>query len=238
MSLPADSIARHSLGNVFRSFLEHGAFLFNATRLAPTEEAHVARYYEFMQPKSDDVVVDLGCGCGAFGRYLKNIDPSLTVINVVNDPALIEIVKANGETGVEADMVATPLPDSCADFVTFNESIGHAEVFSAFEEASRLLKEDGKCVIKDFSPTVKPNAGVNLPNWGYMIRPPSIMIYAAAESGLTLETVQHPTQYMQHWLDIMGSSSAAKESASKHDPAALPLRTVLYKFIKGAVRGN
>ena len=54
------------LSVVFSDFMQNGANMFVATRLATTEEEHAMVYYHFMRPQPNSVIVDLGCGSGIF----------------------------------------------------------------------------------------------------------------------------------------------------------------------------
>jgi precorrin-6B methylase 2 len=98
------------LGSVFDHFMENGAYLFNATRLAPTEEEHCKLYYDFVQPVSDALIVDLGCGSGAVGAWFNKFDPSLRVMNVVNDESLIQHMREHGRVCLNKSMDNTELP--------------------------------------------------------------------------------------------------------------------------------
>jgi SAM-dependent methyltransferase len=221
------------LGGVFKEFMQNGANMFIATRLAPTEQEHMNQYYKFMQPRPYSVIVDLGCGSGEAGALLQNIDPTLQVINVVNDPALINYMISVRRICINASFEKTPLPNACADYVMFNESIGHGDLDEVFQEAHRLLKDKGVVTIKDFTVINPSETKVVLENWGYTIRQPNEFIAAAYRNGFSVETMTHPPSYTKHWHDIMAKSNVAREDALQHDPQHLPLCTVLYRLIKG-----
>lgn len=226
------------LADVFRAFIKNGANMFIATRLAPTEEEHIQQYYGFMRPKPNAVVVDLGCGTGECGALLQKIDPSLLVINVVNDDALIEYMTNLRRVCVNASFESTPLPSGCADNVMFNESIGYGDLDAVFKEAGRLLKDGGVVTIKDFTVIDPASPNVFLENWSYTIRQPSEYIEAAYRNGFSVEAMIHPPSYTKHWFEIMEKSEEAKESALRHDPKNLPLCTVLYRLVKGHLSGR
>lgn len=226
------------LGSVFDHFMANGAFLFNATRLAPTEAEHCRIYYDFVQPQQGAVIVDLGCGSGEVGAWFQHFDPTLRVVNVVNDSSLIAHMLRLGRECVNASMDATPLPDGIADNVMFNESIGYVPLEAAFKEAARLLKPGGVLTIKDFS-IVDPNqVKFHLDNWDYTISQPSEFITKAMSAGFSVQALIHPPIFTKHWYDIMEKSEVAKESAMRHDPRNLPLCTVLYRFVKGPLNGK
>lgn len=225
------------LSAVFSAFMENGANMFIATRLAPTEREHVALYYDFMRPKPYSIVVDLGCGSGECGALLQGLDPTLQVVNVVNDPGLIAYMTANKRLCVQASFEKTPLPDRCADNVMFNESIGYGDLDAVFAEANRLLKDGGVVTIKDFTVIDPTESHVFLENWSYTIRQPSEFIAAAYRNGFSVEAMIHPPSYTKHWFEIMAKSEEARESALRHDPKDLPLCTVLYRLVKGKLNG-
>jgi SAM-dependent methyltransferase len=226
------------LSAVFSAFMQNGANMFIATRLAPTEAEHISQYYSFMHPKPYSVVVDLGCGSGECGALLQGIDPTLRVINVVNDQALIDYMVSKRRICINSSFENTPLPDGCADYVMFNESIGYGDLDAVFQEAHRLLQDGGVVTIKDFTVIDPLDSHVFLENWSYTIRQPSEYIAAAYRSGFSVEAMLHPPSYTKHWFEIMEQSEAAKESALRHDPKNLPLCTVLYRLVKGKLSGR
>jgi len=226
------------LNEVFGAFIDNGSNLFNATRLAPTEQEHIEKYHAFMQPKPYSIIVDMGCGSGAAGALLQGMDPTLNIVNVVNDPALIAYMTSMRRICLNASFEKTPLPNACADYVMFNESIGYGDLDKVFNEANRLLRDGGVVTIKDFT-VINPSASnVFLENWNYLIRQPSEFIAAAYRNGFSVEAMLHPPSYTKHWFDIMEKSNEARASALEHDPKDLPLCTVLYRLVKGPLSGS
>lgn len=226
------------LGSVFDHFMENGAYLFNATRLAPTEEEHCKLYYEFVGPASGATIVDLGCGIGEVGAWFKKFDPTLQVVNVVNDENLIAKMLEMDRACLLSSMDETDLPDGIADNVTFNESIGYVTLEAAFKEAARLLRSGGVMTIKDFTIVNPATSRIHLDNWDYTIRQPEDYIREATKAGFSVQALVHPPMFTKHWYDIMDKSEVARESAMRHDPAKLPLCTVLYRFVKGELNGR
>jgi SAM-dependent methyltransferase len=226
------------LGSVFDHFMENGAFLFNATRLAPSEQEHCRLYYDFVQPASGAFIVDLGCGVGEVGAWFQHFDPTLSVLNVVNDPALIQQMEFWGRRCMNKSMDSTGLPDGVADNVMFNESIGYVPLEAAFSEASRILRPGGVLTIKDFSIIDPKKKSIHLGDWDYSIRQPEDYIRIASAAGLSIQALLHPPVFTKHWYDIMDKSDVARESAMQHNPAELPLCTVLYRFVKGELNGR
>ena len=224
--------------DVFDAFIANGAYMFNATRLAPTEHEHVQIYYDFLQPKNNDLIIDMGCGSGEYGYKLNQIDPSLRVINITNNAKMITFMENENRECIYTSYENTTLPDKVADIVMFNESIGHIDLPTIFLEVSRILKDNGILVIKDFSITNPFEINIHLENWNYIIRQPAELIYVASQFGFNIETLVHPDIYIKHWYDLMNNSTVIKQSALQHDPEDLPLCTALYRFIKGGLNGR
>jgi ubiquinone/menaquinone biosynthesis C-methylase UbiE len=226
------------LSSVFKAFMANNCNLFNATRLAPTEKEHVEKYYKFMCPPKNSLIVDLGCGSGEYGHLFQMIDSSLRIINVVNDNALINLMQSLGRVCVNASFEKTGLESETADIVMFNESIGHGDIDALLKEAYRLLKPNGILTIKDFSIITPKSKSIYLDSWGYAIHQPPLYLAAAYHNGFSVEKLEHPPLYTKHWFDIIEKSKEAKKSALLHDPKNLPLCTVLYKFKKGNLNGE
>lgn len=223
---------------VFQQFMENGAYLFNAARLAPTEEEHCRIYYDFVRPESDALIVDLGCGSGEVGAWFNKFDQSLRVINVVNDDSLIKHMRELGRVCINKSMDNTELPGGGADNVMFNESIGHVSLGLAFKEAARLLKPGGTVTVKDFSINDHLLPWLHLDHWGYTIHRTEDFIREARHAGFSVQALSHPPMFTKHWYDIMDKSDIAKESAMRHNPDELPICMVLYRFVKGNLDGR
>lgn len=223
---------------VFQHFMDNGAYLFNAARLAPTEEEHCKLYYEFVQPAEGALIVDLGCGVGEVGAWFNKFDPSLRLMNVVNDEMLVGHMKSVGRVCVNRSMDDTGLIGGMADNVMFNESIGHVSLAAAFKEAARLLRSGGVLTIKDFSPVSPATSRLHLDQWGYTIHSPEDFICEAIKAGFSVQALIHPPMFTKHWYDIMEKSEVARESAMLHNPDELPICMVMYRFIKGELNGR
>ena len=224
------------LGPVFSEFLERGNRLFNAALLAPTEKEHARVYYDFMKPQSNSSIVDMGCGTGHLGVMLQKIDPSLEIMNVVNDMALAQLMDDEDIPCFYASFESTPIPNECADVVMFNESIGHGDLRRCFTEALRVLKTDGMMTIKDFT-TIDLNQEVlSFDDWGYRVYRQDILIGVAYQHGFNLIEVKHPEMYTKDWFDIVEKHFV--QYVCSYDRGNMPLCSVLYKFVKGNLSGR
>jgi ubiquinone/menaquinone biosynthesis C-methylase UbiE len=225
------------LNAVFDEFVKHGSEMFCGMRLAPTELEHCQIYYDFMNPPTGATVVDLGCGIGGCGAYLQKIDPSLEIINVVNEAPLIAEMKRLGRVCINASFENTPLPNNFADVVMFNESIGYGDLGKVLKEASRLLKIGGILTIKDFSPLDPSKEVIGFDEWDYYSHRPDIVLNVAYRNNLSIDKLQQPKIYMDHWDKIMGDNMDAKRVLGE-DTKLLPLSQTLYRFIKGNLSGR
>ena len=221
----------------FEKIVSSGGTLFCASLLAKTEKENCEVYYAFMRPNSNAIVVDLGCGIGGWGDYLRQIDPTLQIINVVNDDKLVSYMVHQNKNCIKASFDNTPIPDACCDNVMFNESIGHGELPKVIREAARILKTGGVLTVKDFSPVSSDVIAFDIPNWNYSCMRPDIVVSVAASEGLTLDSMRHPKMYMRHWFDIMGEQGQPKNLLGVVDNK-MPLRQTLYRFIKGDINAE
>lgn len=221
----------------FKELLDRGHWLFNAARLAPSEAEHAIYYHRYISPEQNAVIVDMGAGSGELGAMFNCIDPSMRVINVVNDPSLIMLMRGLNRECVEASFESTGLPDSCADIVMFNESIGHGDLNAALKEAYRVLKPEGTLTIKDFTPVAPKAEVIEFPSWEYVLHRVDTVINTAYKIGLTLENCSTPPMYTKHYFDIIRSKSTV-EHLSDYDAKNLPFCMVLYKFKKGSLCGK
>ena len=223
---------------VYEEFMGNGHNMFIATRLGRTEKQHAATYYNFMAPQSGSVIVDMGSGIGEHGAYFSAFDPTLVVINIVNDETLIEKMISLGRHCIHTSYTDTKLPDESVDIVMFNESLGYEPLADSFKEAFRILRPNGEVVIKDFSITDPKLSSFKLDKWGYSIRKDYDIIKAAEDNGLSFLMLFHPVFYMQHLDELSANNEHAKASNEQHPTSDLPLCTSLIKFKKGTLNGR
>jgi SAM-dependent methyltransferase len=88
-------------------------------------------------------IVDFGCGEGLYSQPL--IDAGFKYTGVDQSP--------RGDSFVTSDIRFTPLQNNCADTV-FGVASFYFAGPAAFEEAFRLLDEDGKLIIFDYKKRV------------------------------------------------------------------------------------
>jgi ubiquinone/menaquinone biosynthesis C-methylase UbiE len=108
-------------------------------------------------------------------------------LGVTNSPEQYRYAKEHypATEFVLANMLHVPRSDGSFDAVQWMESIGYVNQSTAFDEAYRLLRPEGKAVVKDVAAT----AGVSdlvRDSWGYNFITPGELITRAEESGFTL----------------------------------------------------
>jgi ubiquinone/menaquinone biosynthesis C-methylase UbiE len=104
------------------------------------------------------VAVDVGTGPGIFPIAIAEKLPGMEFIAVDLSPAMVQQAQANArERGVDdrvhfqiGSAYALPLKDKSIDLVLCVHTMHHLEdPLAFFNEAARVLKEGGKCVIVD-----------------------------------------------------------------------------------------
>lgn len=103
-------------------------------------------------PHADAVLVDLGCGAGLLAPHLEGkgykhigVDLSIEALRQAAD---------HGVLAAQADVMAVPLPDSCAEVVVAGEILEHVpHLPRAVAEACRLLRPGGLLVIDTLAAT-------------------------------------------------------------------------------------
>jgi 2-polyprenyl-3-methyl-5-hydroxy-6-metoxy-1,4-benzoquinol methylase len=98
-------------------------------------------------PESAEVILDVGCGSGLFGRLIKNAR-SVEVWGVETDPQVAgQAATYLDKTLVGAFPDEVSLPQDYFDCVVFNDVLEHmVDPWSALRHAKALLKTDGVVV--------------------------------------------------------------------------------------------
>ena len=107
--------------------------------------------------------VDLACGTGDIALQLTAKYPGAKITGLDLSPQMIALArKRNGGSRVEfreGDMIATGLPDACANIVTGGYALRNAPNLAAsLREIFRILKPGGTAAFLDFSKSAAPAA--------------------------------------------------------------------------------
>ncbi|MCP4138438.1 MAG: methyltransferase domain-containing protein [bacterium] len=125
---------------------------------APVYDSFMKRFHlykpeliiEHLEPKSDQVILDLAGGTG----YIASTISPLVKKTVVVDASVKMLKKASQYPGLElcnADAYNTPFPDKSFDSIICIDALHHIKrVEETAAEMARLLKDNGKVVILDF----------------------------------------------------------------------------------------
>jgi ubiquinone/menaquinone biosynthesis C-methylase UbiE len=143
---------------------------------SPLEDAALTEYYSRMAKRymrfpikrllgrilaqgiERGVALDVGTGPGIFPLAIAASLPNLEFIAVDLSPAMVETAQANArEKGLDdrvhfqvGSAYALPLKDKSVDLVICVHTMHHLEYpLAFFNEAARVLREGGKCVIVD-----------------------------------------------------------------------------------------
>ena len=98
----------------------------------------------------DQVMLDLGCGSGAFSRFLKEL--RIPMIGIDLSFNLIAAAKKKiGEVNfLVADAEYLPLAEKSVDLVVFSGFLHHLpDLHRVTKEAYRVLKDEGRCFAYD-----------------------------------------------------------------------------------------
>lgn len=108
--------------------------------------------------KSENVILDVGCGTGSFFSVLKEKYPNVCAIGIDVDSKILKIArkkldKFSGITLTRAEGESLPIRENSVDFV-FSTLVFHHMPDDikrkAIYEIYRVLKQDGKLIIADF----------------------------------------------------------------------------------------
>jgi len=105
-----------------------------------------------LELKSNDKVLDVGCGTGESTRYIKRLYPQVEIEGLDISSGMLEIASKKDTQGhyFEGDVCNIPRPDGCYDLVltcfTFR-NFPDAEL--ALNEMMRILRPGGRLLILD-----------------------------------------------------------------------------------------
>jgi ubiquinone/menaquinone biosynthesis C-methylase UbiE len=145
------------------------------------------------------VVLDVGTGPGIFPIAIAEKLPGMEFIAIDLSPAMIQTAQANArERGLEdrvhfqiCSAYALPVKDKSVDLVLCVHTMHHLEdPLTFFNEAARVLKEDGKCVMVDLRrDSPKPLALFFDLMWRLMIREKKARdgLWNSLKASLTME---------------------------------------------------
>jgi len=109
----------------------------------------------FKNTKSNGRVVDFGCGEGLYSKPLIEAGFKYTGVDQ----------STRGDSFIASDIRSTPLENNCADTV-FGVASFYFAGPAAFEEAFRILDEDGKLIIFDYKKRVLKKIDKLNPDFG------------------------------------------------------------------------
>lgn len=131
--------------------LDRGERILQGVRFADTDEGHVAKLLQFMDPPQGARICDMGCGFGEVARLMQRHRPDLSFV-LVNDNAF-QLSHAPNRLGMQpvlTDMTDTRLPAESFDVVMFLYSLCHVDLYAALVEARRLVRPGGILFVFDY----------------------------------------------------------------------------------------
>jgi SAM-dependent methyltransferase len=144
--IPVDTLNAAS-----QMMLDRGERILQGVRFADTDEGHVAKLLEFMDPPIGARIADMGCGFGEVARLMRAQRPDLSFV-MVNDNEF-QLSHAPNRLGMQpvlADMMHTGLPDESFDVVMFLYSLCHVDLDAALAEARRLVRPGAVLFVFDY----------------------------------------------------------------------------------------
>lgn len=128
-------------------------------RATSRESAFKARLLSQARFDEAESLLDVGCGTGTFAIMAKRSKPSLRVVGVDADPAVLAIAaKKAGQAGVEIELVrgsaaSLPTPDRSFDRVVsslFFHHLDRTAKETVGREIARVLAPDGQLHVADW----------------------------------------------------------------------------------------
>lgn len=163
--------------------MREGWFLFQAARLALTDDEHCFNLLAKCNiPKETQSLVDMGCGIGELSIHWSKWLPSCRFYCVTSSGVQANIIQRRSSSirVLHADFHAVPLAASSVDVVLFSESFGYGNSECLLTEAHRILSPGEIILIKDFLCQTDPYC----PAWSYTFRSPDF-IQSITKAGFT-----------------------------------------------------
>lgn len=119
---------------------------------------------------NDDVVLEVGCGSGAFCHKLKKYVPGIRITGLDNDAGHIGFARRKtAELGLQVEFVlgnatAMPFADNTFDLCFSHTVSAHIPHEPFFGEQYRVLKSGGRIVVL----SVRTHLGISDPKWSVM----------------------------------------------------------------------
>lgn len=100
--------------------------------------------------RQDKRILDLGCGTGAFTKYLVEFNIPLIGIDLCSNLIATAQRKLGDAKFILGDAEYLPLPDESIDIIVFSGFLHHLpDMKKAVKEAYRVLRKDGRCFAYD-----------------------------------------------------------------------------------------
>ena len=131
------------------SFWNAGLRVLQGARFAESDDAHIAVLLEYMNPPSDAVIADIGCGFGEVARIMTAQRPDLNFV-LINSSAS-QLARAPGNFRIfKCDMHNIPVQSASVDGAMFCYSLCHGDIGPALIEAARITKPGGFLFVYDY----------------------------------------------------------------------------------------
>lgn len=172
-------------------YVKHGCRIFQSCFLGETEEKHVSKLIELIDPPTGSLIGDFGCGIGEVSRLMSLQDETLNFFLVTNSKRQIELLpEGNRFIPFFGSFDKPSAPPESLDVAMFNQSIGYVNLSMALKESYESLKPGGVLAIYDFS----LNGGVNPAgiNWGYATHSPCDFVECASRIGFEDVCIMQP----------------------------------------------
>lgn len=203
-----------------------GNRVFQIFQFGNTEASHCQKLLEWMNPKTDAKILDVGCGVGEVARIMKSLSPGLSFTLLCNNIFQLSHCPEYMPQ-IYGDMHDVPLPDSSFDAVMVNYVIGYADLSKAFSEFNRLLKPDGVLFICDLTGRSELFRNV----FSYVTQTPGELILDAEKQGFSLGLFVYPEDiYLSHFDRVLNLEAPETEKICRQ--ALADVRPAVWRFRK------